>query len=201
MKILLTCILLSLVSIVTAQTVGHTTDDYFNEKRINQILFEIVSADSTIMDKNCKLVDGFNSDLQSAARRYIDTAYLKTPYFKDEDLDFCLEQVQKNKDFKLTNENLKKGYGIISKKAISKFINTTESDYNAGKPYDFYGRFEKELGKIQEFSLPFISKNGKYVFVRYVKYYAPKKLKGWMRIYERDSNSWRLVRTVREFSK
>lgn len=201
MKILFIFILISLSSIVSAQNDRYKTDDYFNEKIINEILSEIISSDSTIMDKNCKLVDGFNSDLQSPARQYIDTTLLKAPYFTDKDLDFCLEQVQKNRDFKIINRNLKESYKLISKKTISKFINTTENNYTAGKPNDYHERFENELGKIQEFSLPFISKNGKYVFIRYVKYYSPKRIKGWMRIYERNGSNWVVVRIVREFSK
>lgn len=201
MKPLFFFILMSLCLFVSAQNDKPLNENFFSEKVVNQILFEIISSDSTILDKNYKIVDGFNSDLQAPARQFIDSSHLIKPYFDSSDRAFCLEQVQKNRSFKIINKALANSYQFISIETIKQFIKVTEDDYVAGKPSDFDVRFENQLGKIQEFCLPFISRNGKYVFIRYIKYTTSKNYQGWMKIFAKNGDKWIAIRTIKQFSK
>jgi hypothetical protein len=176
----------------------NSNDD--NEKQINQILNEIVEQDSTILDMDYQMVDGFNSANQVFASDYVKKYYFKKlePYFSSEDIEFYKEQIKLNKKCKLRKQGVFKSLRFISKDTVTEFI--AKSEYYGLKEieYDFYANFEKKLGKIQEFGLPFFSKDGRYVAIRFYckSAVAPKKSRGFNRIYEKQNKKWIIVKTI-----
>tara|TARA_B110000116_G_scaffold177417_1_gene153563 strand:- start:939 stop:1538 length:600 start_codon:yes stop_codon:yes gene_type:complete len=196
-KILLPFIILSLLSLKPIEK--KNTDKIL----INNILSEIVSQDSAILNKNCKIVSGFNSPLQRPPNSFLKEINFKQtyPYFKLEDKNYYSKQIEKNKKIKLLKKNSFKEYKFISRKKVVNFIAKVESDYVKEKLYNYYDRFDKKLGKIQEFGLPLISKDGKYVFIRFYCISKRSKNRGFERIYEKNGDKWTVVKTLKEWDK
>ncbi|MEM6829786.1 MAG: hypothetical protein AAF551_04670, partial [Bacteroidota bacterium] len=69
-----------------------------------------------------------------------------------------------------------------------------------GNEFDYYGEFSKRLGNFQEFGLPLISKDEKYVMIRYIRVTDGKSNYGFMKIYER-TNSWVPIKTILEWNE
>ncbi|QHI34688.1 hypothetical protein IMCC3317_00310 [Kordia antarctica] len=190
-------LLLSLV-LLTSFIQNETTDEQY----LNNILQEIVASDETILEKNHKLVDGFNSALQIPARFYLDEEYLDklSPYFKKEDIEFYRSQITKNSKVKLLKKGVFKEYEFIRRKKIVNFIAKVESDYVKEKEFDYDKLFNKKIGAIQEFGLPLVSKDGKFVVIRFFKMSSSKANKGFIRIYERVNENWVLREVVQEWN-
>lgn len=170
-----------------------------NENLINNVLNEIVSKDSTIITKDYQMVDGFNSANQIRSYMYVHKRYFESlhPYFQKEDIDFYKKQIDSSYNSKLLKERNFRNLKFIDKEKVTEFI--AKSEYNSIKDikYDFYGEFEKKIGKIQEFGLPLFSKDKKYVMIRYYRMSAvPKRVKGFCRIYEKQNDQWLIVKTV-----
>jgi hypothetical protein len=189
--------------IISISLLSFSGKDLNDEILINEILTLIVKGDTTILNKDCKIVDGFNSALQSPAKSYLDPVFFASlsPYFRTEDIDFYTNQVIKNKNTQLIKNESFKAFGFIKKQKVVNFIAKVESDYVKEKEFDYWERFEKNIGKVQEFGLPLVSKDGKYALIRFFCISGSKKNKGFLRIYEKQDNDWILVKSLKEWDK
>lgn len=190
--------LLLLSFIVLTSFYSKQNDD---EELINNILQEIVSNDKTILNKNLKLVDGFNSAIQIPTKFYFDDRYFDplVPYFKKEDIDYYKVQVKRNTKSKLLKKGVFKDFKFIRRKKITNFIAKRESDYIKEKEFDYHELFNKKIGGMQEFGLPLISKDGKFLMVRFIAKSSSKNSRGFVRIYKKENGSWVLKQTIREW--
>jgi len=189
--------------IIVVSLLSFSGKDLNDEILINEILSIIVKGDTTILNRDCKIVDGFNSALQSPAKSYLEPVFFESlfPYFITEDMDFYSNQVNKNKNTELIKNEPFRAYGFIKKQKVVNFIAKVESDYIKEKEFDYWERFEKNIGKVQEFGLPLVSKDGKYALIRFFCINGPKKNKGFLRIYEKQDNDWILVKSLKEWDK
>jgi hypothetical protein len=174
------------------------TDD---ESLLNQILQQIVENDETILSKNLKIVNGFNSPLQIPARAYFQDNFFVPldPYFKKEDMDYYKEQVNRNTKIKLLRKGTFKDYKFIERKKIVNFIAKRESDYIKEIEHDYNKMFNEQIGPVQEFGLPLISKDGKFVKIRFLSMKSSQDKSGFVRIYENVGNKWILKETIMEW--
>lgn len=149
------------------------------------------------------MVDGFSSPLQIPPNFYLkDENFEKLlPYFKTEDKNYYSEQIAKNRNIKLLKKNSFKSYDFISRKKITNFIAKVESDYIKEKAFDYNERYEEKIGAAQEFGLPLISKDGKYIMFRFQTKLDSEKSRGFQRIYEKQGNTWVIVKSLFEWDK
>ena len=180
-----------------------TIENDNDEILINTILSEIVNQDSSILNENCKMVDGFSSPLQIPPHFYLNDENFEklSPYFKTEDKNYYSEQIAKNRNIKLLKKNSFKSYDFISRKKITNFIAKVESDYIKEKDFDYNERYEEKIGAAQEFGLPLISKDGKYIMFRFQSKLDSEKSRGFQRIYEKQGNTWVVVKSLLEWDK
>ena len=127
-------------------------------KVVNDIINYFVKQDSTLLDMNVQVVDGFNSGIQAPPEWYIHNdifSKLET-YFNLSDSTYYFNQINNRKNIKLILTQNEKTYRYVDKKKIDDLINKTEDDYIKGIKSDFYADFDKQIGIIQEFGLPII---------------------------------------------
>ncbi|AXG71697.1 hypothetical protein KORDIASMS9_03954 [Kordia sp. SMS9] len=172
-----------------------------DELLINNILLEVVSGDNSILDKKLKLVNGFNSALQIPAKFYFNDENFEplAPYFKKEDIDYYKDQIKRNAKIKLLKKGIFKEFKFIKRKKIVNFIAKIESDFIKEKEFDYDKLYNKKIGGIQEFGLPLLSKNGKFLMIRFFSMPTSKKNKGFVRVYENINDNWVLKKTIREW--
>ena len=196
-------IIIIIILSISILLLSFKNDKCDDEKKINRILVEIISQDSTILDPNCKLVNGFNSALQIRPISYLDTSFfpLLSPYFDNSDSAFYANQILKNKNCKLHVKEFPGSYKSIRKKKIINFVAKVESDYVKEKEFDFWQRFERKIGDVQEFSLPLISKDGNYVLIRFSTYKMNYKGRGFVKIYENQNGKWISIKTIKDWKK
>lgn len=185
--------------LMSLKTIQNNNDEIL----INTIVSEIVNQDSSILNENCKMVDGFSSPLQIHPSSYLSEENFEklSPYFKAEDKNYYSEQIAKNRNIKLLKKNSFKSYDFISKKKITNFIAKVESDYVKEKDFNYNDRYVEKIGIIQEFGLPLISKDGKYLMLRFYCKLGPEKSRGFQRIYEKRGSTWVVVKSLLEWDK
>lgn len=184
-----------------ALTLNSSAQNIDNEtKVVNDIINYFVKQDSTLLDKRVQMVDGFNSGIQAPAEWYIhpDIFSKIEPYFNISDSIYYFDQINNRKNVKLILTQDEKTYSYVDKKKIDDFINKSEEDYNKGIKSDFYAEFDKQIGIIQEFALPIISKDGRYLLFRRIKSGPGRKASSFLKLYEKKENDWVYIKTILE---
>jgi hypothetical protein len=145
----------------------------------------------------------FVSQIQAPPEFYIhkDIFSKIEPFFNLADSTYYFDQINKYKNVKLILTQNKKNYKFIDKKKIDDFVIKSEEDYEKGIKYDFYEEFDKEIGTIQEFGLPIISKDKKYLLLRKITSGPGRKASAYLKLYKRKGKDWIYVKTIMEMIK
>ncbi len=170
---------------------------------VNEIINYFVDRDSTLIIKDIQIVDGFNSQIQASPEWYIhkDIFSKVEPFFKLSDSTYYFEQINKHKNVKLILTQNREDYKFIDRKKIDDFVLKSEEDYEKGVKYDFYEEFDKQIGTIQEFGLPIMSKNKKYLLLRKITSGPGKKASATLKLYKRKGKDWIYVKTIMDMVK
>lgn len=172
-------------------------------KYVNEIINYFVDRDSTLLDKTIQVVDGFNSGIQATPEWHIheDVFSKLENHFDLADSTYYFKEIEKRKNVKLILNQDKNVYKYINKKKIDDFIIKVEEDYIKGIKNDFYQDFENKIGVIQEFGLPIISKDGKYLLLRKLRMGPGKKNSVFLKLYEKSNEDWIYIKTVFELDQ
>lgn len=159
-----------------------------DEKKINDILFAIIDDNPDIFQSDCKLVNGF-IDRSDINEKLINTI---SEYFDQNEIDFLIEQKNKQNEFSIKTRNFKKKYNLLDKSVIDTLENKMERAYSNDTAFDYWGYFRKEIGCMQAFSRPLISKDEKTAIIVYFEVYGSLSAAGFTSIFKYESGRWTL---------
>ncbi|BDD11499.1 hypothetical protein FUAX_39310 (plasmid) [Fulvitalea axinellae] len=148
------------------------------EKEVSEILFSVIRDNPDLFSSNYKLLDFYNSPLGGPSRIYdgeIESDFIITSIFNKEECKFLSDQKKANRKLKIIRNNwLDKNYRLIS----STEINT------------FREKFQKDIGCIQGFSVPLISKDRQFVIIRYFVSCGSYNAHGFTSIFKYTGSKW-----------